>query len=346
VYDGNGKIGIWYNNSFAQFKRLVTEYPIVDLCMKSQIQQFISNLNDNYEQREQTGPFTTVNEFLQYGNLTQYSTKQFETFLMQECNATQEYIDVLVAPIVRAIYDQPMNLTTFAGEVSLLAIFTPALWAANGNSQLPKSLFIESHSIVHLNTKIDTLTWTGDYFELGFNGSVHASDYVVLAAPIEKTGINFQNVNFTAPIVDREFVHCYVTHVQALGLDPLYFGLDEGTEVPDSILTTPDSQLPFTIIGIEDPSLTVEGAKIYKIFSNSDITPVLEDIFIDVTDSHVHLWEYTFPNLIPTTEYQPIELASNLLYLNTMESTVTAMEGSVIAGRNAAQLLLQMFPTD
>ena len=49
-------------------------------------------------------------------------------------------MDTLVAPIVRAIYDQPMSLHTFGGEVSLLAIFTEPLWAANGNSQLPKVL--------------------------------------------------------------------------------------------------------------------------------------------------------------------------------------------------------------
>ena len=59
-------------------------------------------------------------------------------YLLKIFKNSQEYMDDLVAPIVRAIYDQPMNLTSFAGEVSLLAIFTPAKWVANGNSQIPK----------------------------------------------------------------------------------------------------------------------------------------------------------------------------------------------------------------
>ena len=51
-------------------------------------------------------------------------------------------------------------------------------------------------------------------------------------------------------------------------------------------------------------------------------------------------WEYTFPELIPTSSYQPIQLAKNMFYINTMESVATAMEVAVIGGRNIAQILL------
>ena len=51
-------------------------------------------------------------------------------------------------------------------------------------------------------------------------------------------------------------------------------------------------------------------------------------------------WPYTFPILTPTTDYQPVILADNLYYLNTIESAASAMEASVISGRNAAQLIL------
>lgn len=47
-------------------------------------------------------------------------------------------MDTLVAPIVRAIYDQTLQLQGFAGEVSMVSIATPPFWAADGNSQLPK----------------------------------------------------------------------------------------------------------------------------------------------------------------------------------------------------------------
>lgn len=115
----------------------------------------------------------------------------------------------------------------------------------------------------------------------------------------------------------------------------------------------------------EDESLTVSGAKIYKLFSNVDVSSLLSQIFIDVSDSHVQVsvfrsqqlksiyfgisppfgflcqaWPYTFPELIPTINFQPIILAQNLYYLNTMESVASAMEASVISGRNTAQLII------
>ena len=76
------------------------------------------------------------------------------------------------------------------------------------------------------------------------------SDFVVLAAPFEKLNIEFENVEFYQTIEPRDFVFCYVTHVEATGVSPAYFGEPTVVEMPDSILTTPDSTLPFTIIGI------------------------------------------------------------------------------------------------
>lgn len=78
----------------------------------------------------------------------------------------------------------------------------------------------------------------------------HSSDYVVIAAPIEKVNIQFTNISFS--VASRDFVFCYVTHVQASGLNPIYFGLEEGDLVPDSILTTPSSTVPFTVVGIRN----------------------------------------------------------------------------------------------
>ena len=70
--------------------------------------------------------------------MTPYIVEEFNSYLTEECGATLEYMDTLVAPIVRAIYDQTLDLHSFGGQVSLLAIFTEPLSAAEGNSQLPK----------------------------------------------------------------------------------------------------------------------------------------------------------------------------------------------------------------
>ena len=77
---------------------------------------------------------------------------------------------------------------------------------------------------------------------------------MVLAAPFEKLSIEFEGIEFASPVIPRPFVSCYVTHVEAVGINPLFFNLSSTFEMPDSILTTPESTLPFTIIGIGMPS--------------------------------------------------------------------------------------------
>merc|ERR1712232_909514 len=112
--------------------------------------------------------------------------------------------------------------------------------------------------------------------------------------------ITFSNVEFYSQIQSREYVHCYVTHVQATSFNPLYFGMEANQEIPDSVMTTPNSNLPFTIAQIRDPSLTLPGAKIYKIFSNTDISNQLDDIFIDVSDFNVKVRITIFYSIIYT----------------------------------------------
>lgn len=95
-----------------------------------------------------------------------------------------------------------------------------------------------------------------------------------------------------------------------------------------------------------------DGTKIFKMFSNEDVTSFLDDIFVDPStdpkDLVVQHWNYTFPYLTPkntTNMFQPIflsEKSKTLIYLNALESTASAMETSIIAGRNAALILSQL----
>ena len=81
----------------------------------------------------------------------------------------------------------------------------------------------------------------------------------------------------------------------------------------------------------------------------------LQGFFIDHSRVVQHSWQYTFPRLRPFSTRdtvnavpldQPIEVAGNVFHLNAMESVASAMEGSVIAGRNIAQLLWHRLQTD
>lgn len=86
-----------------------------------------------------------------------------------------------------------------------------------------------------------------------------------------------------------------------------------------------------------------DKANIYKCFSNVDISALVPRLFIDVSDTFVHLWPYTFPDLSPTLNYQPVLLDRAVISLNTLESVAVAMEESVVSGRNAALLLRNLW---
>jgi hypothetical protein len=109
------------------------------------------------------------------------------------------------------------------------------------------------------------------------------------------------------------------------------------------VLTTQsaDETTPFN--AIETELELDDGTRVFKIVSNQNVTDILDDLFLEVDKSSVLIqyWPYTFPVLHPTTtgQFQPIQLAPNVWYLNTIESVASAMEGSIIAGRNVAMLI-------
>lgn len=112
--------------------------------------------------------------------------------------------------------------------------------------------------------------------------------------------------------------------------------------------TTHTHTLTFTLL--TDPATNIS---IYKIFANAaiDEDTLRHKIFLNVTETHTQYWPFTFLDLTPPPAasisagsssgagYQPLTLFPRVLYLSPIESVASAMECSVIAGRNAAMLL-------
>eukprot|EP00927_Polykrikos_kofoidii_P051240 TRINITY_DN45028_c0_g1_i1.p1 TRINITY_DN45028_c0_g1~~TRINITY_DN45028_c0_g1_i1.p1 ORF type:complete len:224 (-),score=32.62 TRINITY_DN45028_c0_g1_i1:12-683(-) len=205
---------------------------------------------------------------------------------------------------------------------------------------------------LHLNTKVTSVafdsaneTYTLEYCSAGACANAMA-DYVILACPVEHSDIAFTPAISAPP---RQWRHWYVTVTRAHGLNPEFFGFRRGESVPYiNVLTTENSSatIPFNVL--QQEALLADGTSLWKFFSNEDLTSVLPDIFEglsqDPADTVVQHWPYTFPVLKPvaiggSSLYQPISLMPGMLHLNTLESVASAMEGSVIAARNAALLL-------
>lgn len=56
----------------------------------------------------------------------------------------------------------------------------------------------------------------------------------------------------------------------------------------------------------------------------------LNKVLKGISYVHTTTWEYTFPQLDPINEYQPMQLHQKLFYINGIESAASAMEGTLI----------------
>jgi hypothetical protein len=138
-------------------------------------------------------------------------------------------------------------------------------------------------------------------------------------------------------VVPRLYRHWWVTLVAASSFNSSFFGESSSFQVPDALLTLANATLsPFVTCAVIAKGRT---RNVYKCFSNEDLTGTTQFLFSNITEHHVFCKKQF---LSPTSSFQPIVLPLNVVYLSAMESVAVAMEGSVIAGKNAAKLVKKM----
>jgi prenylcysteine oxidase/farnesylcysteine lyase len=371
-------IGVWNGSGFLPIEKTIAGHSISDIAGAITETDFLGALRTNYHLRgplENGMPFRTVADFLQSGSLDRYTPVTSASYLSEHKVASLTQYS-LIEPLLRVIYDQGLEAHSFASLVALTSVVGAAS-VDEGNSVLVERLFAAAGGSagyaptktsvdVLLNSSVRSVSATaGGGFAVEVEGGTETMKVVytvqtkkiVIASPIEFINVSFTNVSgisggpavpitssFVPPaqLQHRPFVKWFVTIVRASTIDPTYFGLRKNATVPANILTTRDctSTTPFNVIQLE--AALGKDDNLYKIFSNGDVRPLLAQIFTDITDVTVQAWPYTFPKLTPVNDssFQPIILSeAGVYYLNTLESVASAMEGSIIAGRNVAQLM-------
>ena len=202
-------------------------------------------------------------------------------------------------------------------------------------------------------------------------------DKVVIAAPLERTEITFSG--FTPPAgatLDRGFTDWHVTVLEAQSLAPSQFQCPQSpTELQRAqslpidtddcvVLTTANgttSHTPYVCVQPLGKHGGGEKAKgVWLVYSDKKLTDtVLDGLFVGLHAAGTvrQHWPYTFARLNPfvatssskteaeenaVQQVQPVVLhPAGCINANAMESISSAMEISVIGGRNAAHLLLE-----
>ncbi|GAA5979241.1 hypothetical protein JCM10908_002852 [Rhodotorula pacifica] len=211
----------------------------------------------------------------------------------------------------------------------------------------------------------------------GIGGGTY--DAVILAAPYHQTGIHIVNSPTPALITKQPYVRLYVTFVITNATTPQasYFGLKEGTPMPNEIFgtfTTSSTRKPtFNSLNYLKPLPPAIGSRfdggeggtnatwhVVKMFSDHSLLPtdtgssnnkssnLLEDLFgrYNVAKTAEKTW-LAYPKLAPVTrpeeDYAPVRPDEGLYYVNAMERLISTMETETVSAFNVVSLLLDDF---
>lgn len=250
-----------------------------------------------------------------------------------------------------------------------------AMSITGGNWQIFSRMLHSSSAIsTHLNTTIAQISKQPDntYNLTTSSGEVSTFDDIVLAAPLQSSSLVIEPQPKHTP--DQiPYVKLHVTlFASPFKLDPAAFGMKDGSEVPQYVLTTlPPSEshgsdpngcgspgfFSVSIVGNGVNPLLPEPRPeiVYKIFSPHRINStflsnilgrkVTDDEAEDGDPNGAVSWIYhkvwhSYPYEFPRVTFDEIKLDEGLWYTSGIESFISTMETSALMGKNVAQLIV------
>lgn len=216
-----------------------------------------------------------------------------------------------------------------------------ALWSVNkGNKQIPEKLAKNSKANVHLKTEVTEIQRLKDGTFLLLDGGrreLGVFDQIVIAIPLDASKHlkfrGFPTTPYDYPS-SRKYHRTVATIVAGWTHPEFKFRTNIISCVPNW----------YNSISLIHPTVLVVAEKypVYKIFSSQPLTEKqLDSIFAERHYVEVHDW-LAYPEYDQIPPKMPsFILSPRLYYLNAIEWTASAMEMSLISGKNIALLITQ-----
>jgi prenylcysteine oxidase/farnesylcysteine lyase len=187
---------------------------------------------------------------------------------------------------------------------------------------------LRSGAIVHLSSNVAGLEHTpSGTYRLLVNGTHREYDIVIVACPVGALG-------FVSPLLPpvTEYQLTYVTFVEGTP-SHRYFGQ---SPIPDVVLTTERPEVDFLSIG---RMVTAQGRH-FKIFTRAPAYPeLLGRMFSDYNETTVVRRVFAaYPKYSVPAPRPAFKLADGLFHVNAVELLASAIEMSLIGGKNVALL--------
>ena len=291
--------------------------------------------------RETTKNSADTAELLESAGLSKWYMKPFDELLLER-GVSRTFIDEIAAPITRTIYSQNADLGGFAGISSFIGVYGGPIYSlAEGNSTLPNHLAEASGATVKLGQKVTSIEKISEgSYRVSAGVDTALFDAVIVAAPLEVAGIEFDDI--VKPNLGTQSYQKVYTKVMQGVFNPSYFGLNESTEAPAIVLTTkgadPITHCSIQKIGNNESLVTFSST---EPIADGDFSGIFKNKGVPVLQ---HCWTAAYPKFKPIAMLPLSWLDERLIYLNSIEASVSSMETAALSALNAVKMIKNNLP--
>ncbi|POG79634.1 Prenylcysteine lyase [Rhizophagus irregularis DAOM 181602=DAOM 197198] len=343
----DSKTGIWNGEEFVfeqssnpywDTLRILWKYGLAPKKVQNLVKEIVGKFLEEYKFDE---PYTSIDsesERLQLNKELKF-TAQYYFSELEKIN--QLYLQHFVEPMTRVNYGQNLaELHALGAFISLAPQGAKSI--KGGNFQLFEKFVEFSGANLKLDTRVVKVTKLPSpdginnvkYVVKSKDGSSEEYDAIILAAPIQFTGIEFENMNLK--IKKIPYVTLHVTLVTG-HVNPAYFGRSKIEDIPEQIVTTNSGKCEF--LSFAGKLRLPNGETINKLFSHQELSDeMLDRLYISRSWTFRKVWK-SYPKLLPNQTFPPLEPDENFFYINSFEPFISTMETECVSSKNIIKLI-------
>nr|CAG8496430.1 10102_t:CDS:10 [Entrophospora candida] len=342
----NARNGMWNGEKFVfeqstsyywDLMIMTWRYGLAPIKVNNLIQATINKFLNIYYL---VNPFTSIDSAIEKLDLSDLVKFTGEYYFSEIQKINQNYLYDIIEPVVRVNYAQNLNeihaMGVYIGSASI-----GAKKIKGGNYQLFEKFAEYSEANIKLNSKVIKITKRLSDTSLRYlvqteDGNVDEYDGIILATPIEVSGIIFENISKMQEIKEIPYVTLHVTLV-AGNLNPNYFGKTSFDDLPLQIVTTNSPKVEFLSLTTE--RILSNGETVNKIFTLDYLSDeILSRIYLNTSWNYRQVWK-SYPKLLPNQTFPPIEIDDNFFYINSFEPFISTMETETVSSKNIVNII-------
>lgn len=293
-------------------------------------------------------------------NLTKIT---YRDLLLSEFKLSKEFVNEIVQAISLVNYGQTTMIPALVGLVSFVGADAQLYSIEGGNKLLPLYLAHFSNARILLNTQVISVNYIGNQKFRIYSKKIETTssnepnfktddyDYIIIATPLsgETNQIRFNNLTkrdgLINDIFDKYHLHrTMATFVKGKVLnkykDLAVLSCDIDREEGGSFFTSFSKLSPVNGKPNTNEKINQNKKDVYKIFNNYKMDPhELYSIFEDIEDLQEINW-LAYPEYKSVIQpLPPFRIRAGVYYLNAIEWAASAIEMSLIGGKNVALLI-------